>query len=130
MPPGSGISLGGLAGRDLLNLNLEAAFAVRGGLTTAQAVRTITLDAARILGQDHRIGSIEIGKDADFVIADGPILDYQTLARYTIVNGRIAYDRDEEPLLSHIRPDGNRDGGDPPPNDYWPRRLGDPQQFP
>ncbi len=120
--PGYAISLGGLAGRDLLHLALEAAFAVRGGMSNVDAVRTVTIDAARILGIDDRVGSIEIGKDADFVITDGDLLHYMTLARWTVVNGRVAYDKEKEGIYSHIRPNG--DASAPPPDDYWPRRLG------
>ncbi len=122
VPSVTSITLWGLAGRDLLHLNMEAAFAVRGGLSEDAALRTITIDAARILGIDHRVGSIEVGKDADFVITDGDILHYMTHSRWTVVNGRIAYDKQKESLYDHIRPDGNRDA--PPPDDYWPRCLG------
>ncbi len=122
VPTVSSITLWGLAGRDLLHLNMEAAFAVRGGLSDDAALRAITIDAARILGVDHRVGSIEVGKDADFAITDGDILHYMTLLRWTVVNGRIAYDKQKETLYNHIRPNGDRDA--PPPDDYWPRRLG------
>lgn len=122
VPASPGISFGGLGGRDLLHLRLEAAFGVRGGLSEDAAIRAVTLDAARIFGIDHRVGSIEVGKDADFVICDGDLLHYMTHARWTIVNGRIMYDKQQESLFDHIRPDGNLDA--PPPNDHWPRRLG------
>jgi len=122
VPSVTSITLWGLAGRDLLHLNMEAAFAVRGGLPEDAALRSITIDAAKVLGIDHRVGSIEVGKDADFVVTDGDILHYMTLARWTIVNGRIAYDKQKESLYDHIRPDGERNA--PPPDDYWPRRLG------
>ncbi len=121
---GGGISLSGLAGRDLLNLPLEAAFAVRGGMPDEAAVKAITLDAARLLGVDHRVGSIEVGKDADFVITDGDLLHYLTLPQWTVVGGRVAYDQDAAGILDHIRP-----GGDPEPQappESWPRKLGDP----
>ncbi len=121
--PGYRISFGGLAGRDLLHLPMEAAFAVRGGMSNRDAISALTLEAARILGIDDRVGSIEIGKDADFVIADGDLLHYMTHARWTIVNGRIVYDKATETLFSHIRPEGDADA--PPPDDYWPRRLGE-----
>ncbi len=120
---GSGISLGGLAGRDNLHLPMAAAFAVRGGLSNAAAVRTITLDAARILGVDDRVGSIDVGKDADLIITDGDLLSYQTGVRWTIVNGRIAYDKEKDTLFSHIRPASPPEKD--PADDYWPRRLGD-----
>ena len=116
-----GISLGGLAGRDNLHLPMAAAFAVRGGMTGEQALRTITLDAARVLDVDDRVGSIEVGKDADFAITDGDLLSYQTLVRWTIVNGRIVYDKEQDTLFSHIRPAAEPEAD--PTDDYWPRRL-------
>ena len=122
IPEVASITLWGLAGRDLLHLNMEAAFAVRGGLPQEDAVRAITIDAARILGIDHRVGSIEVGKDADFAITDGDLLHYMTHVRWAVVNGRVAYDKAKDTLFDHIRPDGDRDA--PPPDDYWPRRLG------
>ena len=64
-PPGSYVSLNGLAGRDLTSLPLEAGFAVRGGADEATALAALTIVPARILGLDGRIGSIEEGKDAD-----------------------------------------------------------------
>ncbi|MGI9013200.1 MAG: amidohydrolase family protein [Phycisphaerales bacterium] len=122
--PGYQISFGGLAGRDLLHLPMAAAFAVRGGMSNDDAIRALTLDAARILGLDARIGSIDIGKDADFVITDGHLLHYMTHARWTIVNGRVSYDKSTDSLFGHIRPDGEvtQEG----PVDDWPRRLGAP----
>ena len=122
VPGTAAITTWGLAGRDLLHLNMEAAFAVRGGLSEDAALRAITIDAARVLGIDHRVGSIEIGKDADFAIVDGDPLHYMTHARWTIVNGRVAYDKAKDTLFNHIRPEGDQDA--PPPDDYWPRRLG------
>lgn len=121
--PGYQISLGGLAGRDLLHYSLEAAFAVRGGLSEDAAIRALTIDAARILGIEERVGSIEAGKDADFAITDGNPLSYMTMTRWTVVNGRVVYDKAKETLFDHIRPAGDRNA--PPPEDYWPRRLGD-----
>ena len=64
-----------------------------------------------------------MGKDADFAITDGDLLHYMTLVQQTIVNGRVAYDKDEDSLYGHIRPAGDDDA--PPPNDHWPRRLGE-----
>lgn len=122
--PGGGVSLSGLAGRDLLNLPLEAAFAVRGGVPEEAAVRAITIDAARILGVDDRVGSIEVGKDADLIVTDGELLHYLTHVHHAIVNGRVAYDREAEGILDHIRKGGDPDGA--PPTETWPRRLGEP----
>lgn len=130
IPSGTGTYPNGFVGRDLRHLPMEAAFAVRGGLPDEEALRAITIDAARVLGIDHRVGSLEVGKDADFTIVDGDLLHYMTLVRWTVVNGRIVYDKQKEALLSHIRPrvDGNAGDADaPPPPDYWPRRLGEEQ---
>ncbi len=121
VPLGSGISLSGLAGRDLMHLPMEAAFAVRGGLPQEAAVRAITIEPAHLLGIDHRVGSVEVGKDADFAIVDGDLLHYMTLVRWTVVNGRVAYDKQKEKLLDHIRPEGDSDAAPPP--DYWPRTI-------
>jgi hypothetical protein len=124
IPSSTRVATWGIVGRDLMHLPMEAAFAVRGGLPNEAAVRAITIDAARILGIDHRVGSIEVGKDADFAILDGELLHYMTMTRWTVVNGRIAYDKEEDSLLSHIRPGGDLDS--PPPPDHWPRSLGEP----
>ena len=123
IPSSTRVYPNGFVGRDLRHFPMEAAFAVRGGLAGEVALRAITIDAARVLGVDHRVGSVEVGKDADFAIADGDLLHYMTLVRWTVVNGRIGYDKEKDSLLSHIRPGGDRDA--PPPTDYWPRRLGE-----
>ncbi|MCA8961413.1 MAG: amidohydrolase family protein [Planctomycetes bacterium] len=122
-PQQSGISLMGVAGRDLAHLPMEAAFAVRGGLPEEAAIDAITIEPARLLRVDHRVGSIAVGKDADFAITDGDLLHYMTLVRWTVVNGEIAYDKAKDSLYDHIRPNGDRDA--PPPDDHWPRRLGE-----
>lgn len=121
VPPTTSITLWGLAGRDLLHLNMEAAFAVRGGLSEAQALRAITLDAARVLGIDKSVGSIEVGKDADLVVADGDPLYFMTQVHHTIVNGKVAYAKEKDTLFAHIRPEGNQIV--PDFDDVWPRKL-------
>ncbi len=121
IPPTPSITLWGLAGRDLLHLNMEAAFAVRGGLSNEAALRTITIDAARVLGVDDRVGSLEVGKDADIIVCDGDLLHYMTQVHVTIVNGRVVYDKSKDTLFAHIRPDGRREV--PQFDDQWPRRL-------
>lgn len=58
----------------------SATFAVREGLDPAQALRAITINPARIMGVDGRLGSIEPGKDADLVIWSGDPLDVMSLS--------------------------------------------------
>lgn len=118
LPRQRGISLGGITGRDLMALPLEAAFAVRGGLSQDAAIRAITIDAARLIGVDDRVGSIEIGKDADFIVCDGDLLHYNTLVQWAVVNGKKAYDKQEDSLFAHIRP---RDGSEQERIEFWPR---------
>jgi imidazolonepropionase-like amidohydrolase len=57
------------------NLSFNAGTAATYGLTKEEALSTITLNSAKILGIDDVTGSIEIGKDANIVISEGDILD-------------------------------------------------------
>lgn len=94
VPPSSGVTnTGGFAGRDIMAMPMEAAFAVRGGLDEAAALAAITIEPARILGVEQRIGSLEEGKDADLVILDGDPLHYKTFVDMTIINGKVYFDR-------------------------------------
>jgi len=75
-------------------LNFEAAKTMKyGGLTEEEALRTVTLNAAKQLGVDNRIGSIEVGKDADLVIFNGHPFSVYTLVDTTIIEGTIYFDR-------------------------------------
>ncbi len=103
LPPGTGLSTGGMIGRDLLTYPLEAAFAMRGGLDEQSALEAVTILPARILGVDDRVGSLEPGKDADVLILDGDPLDYRTLVEKTFVNGKLLYDREKSPYFNHVR---------------------------
>jgi imidazolonepropionase-like amidohydrolase len=92
----------GILGQDLHTLPMDAAFAVRGGMDDQKALRTITLDAAKIAGVESRIGSIEAGKDADLLILDGDPLHYTTFVTTAVVNGKVVYQKDKEPFYSHL----------------------------
>ncbi len=67
----------------------EAGVAAANGLSMREALATVTIDAARILGLDKRIGSIERGKDADLAMFDGDPFEYTTHCVGTIINGQI-----------------------------------------
>jgi imidazolonepropionase-like amidohydrolase len=56
----------------------SAGHAVAFGLTKEQAIQAITLNTAKILGCDDKIGSLEKGKDANIIISSGDILDAKT----------------------------------------------------
>lgn len=67
----------------------EAAMTLANGLTKEQALSLITIDAAKILGLDSRIGSIAAGKDADIAMYDGDPFEYITHCVGTIINGQL-----------------------------------------
>ncbi|MFQ5528460.1 MAG: amidohydrolase family protein [Thermoanaerobaculia bacterium] len=78
-------------------LNLEAAKAVRyGGVPEEEALKFVTLNPAIQLGVADRIGSLEPGKDADFVIWSGDPLSNYSITEQTWVDGRKYFDREED----------------------------------
>jgi imidazolonepropionase-like amidohydrolase len=78
-------------------LNLEAAKAVKyGGVPEEEALKFVTLNAARQLAIDHRVGSLEKGKDADFVIWSGHPLSTYSICEQTWIEGRKYFDREED----------------------------------
>lgn len=75
-------------------LAINAALAVREGMPEAAALRAITINAAEIIGVADRVGSLEVGKDADIVVFDGHPFDYRTVPELVLVDGLVAYRRD------------------------------------
>jgi imidazolonepropionase-like amidohydrolase len=69
----------------------KAAMASRLGLDERQALEMVTINAARAMLLDDRLGSIEVGKDADLVIKGSTMLDPTTPIEMVFVNGRLAY---------------------------------------
>jgi imidazolonepropionase-like amidohydrolase len=67
----------------------EAAMAAANGLGQRDALAAVTIDAAKILGLESRIGSIASGKDADLALYDGDPFEYFTHCTGTIINGRL-----------------------------------------
>jgi imidazolonepropionase-like amidohydrolase len=84
-------------------LRYEAAMAMVNGLGRERALAAVTLDAARILGVDDRVGSIEPGKIADLVLYDGDPFEHTSHVIYTIQDGRIVWDRAEYLKLPFAR---------------------------
>ncbi len=68
-------------------LPVFAALAVRAGLSEADALRTLTIHPATILGLAKRLGSIERGKDADLVVWEGDPLDVRTRVHRSFIAG-------------------------------------------
>jgi imidazolonepropionase-like amidohydrolase len=81
-------------------LNQEAAKSIKyGGLTEIQALKLITLNPAKMLHIDDKVGSIKVGKVADLVLwSDNPLSIY-TKVNTTIIDGQIYYDKDEDAKL-------------------------------
>jgi imidazolonepropionase-like amidohydrolase len=77
------------------NLRAEAAMAAANGLGHEQALKAITLDAAKQLGIDKDHGSIEVGKVADLVLYDGDPFEHATHVTHTMLAGKLVYDRAE-----------------------------------
>lgn len=81
-------------------LNIDAAKLVRyGGLTDDEALSTITINGAKQLGIDAKVGSIEIGKDADVVIWDAHPLSVYSRPVTTFIDGEIFFDRDQDAAM-------------------------------
>ena len=71
----------------------EAGVASANGLTIPEALATITIDAARILGVADRIGSLEPGKDADLALFDGDPFEYTTHCTGVVIDGAVVADQ-------------------------------------
>lgn len=71
------------------HLPMHAGILAREGMDYEEALKTITLNAAEILGVADRVGSIEKGKDADFVIFDGNPLEYASQIKAVVCDGKV-----------------------------------------
>lgn len=77
-------------------MNTEAAKAVKfGGVPEEEALKFVTINPAKQLGIDKRVGSLEVGKDADFVVWSGNPLDSRSVVLQTWIDGKKYFDRDE-----------------------------------
>ncbi|HXT73925.1 MAG TPA: amidohydrolase family protein [Candidatus Angelobacter sp.] len=79
------------------HLNQEAAKSMKyGGLTENEALRLVTLNPAIQLGIDNHVGSIEVGKDADFAIYNHDPLSVYAVVQKTIIDGKVYFDRQQD----------------------------------
>lgn len=74
-------------------LAVQAGLAVREGLNEQTAFRSITKTAAEIVGVSDRVGSLEVGKDADIAVFDGHPFDFRTHCVLTLINGAVVHDK-------------------------------------
>lgn len=72
-------------------LPLCAGLAVKAGMDPYEALKAITINPARHLGIEDRVGSLECGKDADIVVYQGSPLDYSSSVELVLIDGRIIH---------------------------------------
>jgi imidazolonepropionase-like amidohydrolase len=72
-------------------LTINAALAVREGMPEEEALKAITIHPAEIIGVADRVGSLEVGKDADIVVFSGHPFDYRSVADLVLVDGQVAH---------------------------------------
>jgi imidazolonepropionase-like amidohydrolase len=88
------VSINSDSGEEMRHLNQEAAKTMKwGGVSELDALAMVTLNPAKQLRIDRWVGSIEVGKDADLVLYDGPPLDVGSVVQKTIVDGVLYFDR-------------------------------------
>jgi imidazolonepropionase-like amidohydrolase len=71
----------------------EAAVAAANGLTREEALAAITIDAAKIIGQDRRLGSLEPGKDGDLALFDGDPFEYTSHVCAVVIEGVVVEEK-------------------------------------
>src|SRR5580700_2459114 len=78
-------------------LNQEAAKSMKyGGLSANEALKLVTLNPAIQLGIDNRVGSIDVGKDADLAIYNHDPLSVYAVVQKTLIDGQVYFDRDRD----------------------------------
>ena len=105
IPPSTYFETWGVVGRDMMALPMEAAFAVSGGLDEQTALEAITITAAEIIGVADRVGSLQVGKDADIIILDGHPFHHKTFVETTLINGKVLYEKAKSIYFAHITHD-------------------------
>ena len=86
----------GLMGADPLEI---AAYVYKNGVSEDAALRAVTIDAAKIIGCEDRVGSLEAGKDADILILRGHPFQTQSIPEAVFIDGGLVYQRNERENL-------------------------------
>lgn len=77
------------------HLMLCASLATREGMTQEEALKAITINAAKSVRLEKRVGSLEAGKDADMVLYTSHPFDYLSKVKMTFINGKLVYENKE-----------------------------------
>jgi imidazolonepropionase-like amidohydrolase len=87
----AGVRLGFMSGAEdgAAELPLRTVVAVQHGLATGDALAALTIEAARLYGLDDRVGSLEVGKDGDLLVFDGPPFEPTSRLQAVVVGGRV-----------------------------------------
>ena len=72
---------------------VQTALFIKEGLSEMKALEALTITAAKLNGIEQYVGSLEVGKDADIVIWDGPIFDIMTRTELVVINGQIVHQK-------------------------------------
>lgn len=103
------VSINSDSGERIRRLFNEAGKAVKYGLTQDEALKLITINAAKQLGVDHLVGSIEVGKQADLALFSEHPMSAYTRCEMTIIEGEVYFDRDQ--LLKEREAASTKKGG-------------------
>lgn len=76
-------------------LFFQGSMSIRLGLDEKTALESVTINPARAIGIDNRVGSIEVGKDADLIVKAGSLFDVTIPVDIVFINGKIAYRKEE-----------------------------------
>jgi imidazolonepropionase-like amidohydrolase len=97
------VSVNSDSGERVRRLYQEAAMGIKyGGMSETEALKMITLNPAKQIGMDGRVGSIEVGKDADIAIFNGHPFAPASRVEKTLVDGMVYFDRDEAMTLEKL----------------------------
>jgi imidazolonepropionase-like amidohydrolase len=91
-------------------LNQEAAKSIKyGDMTEEEALKMVTINPAKMLHVQDKVGSIKVGKDADLVLWNNDPLSIYAIAQKTIVDGIVYFDRERDKLLrEQLKSERNR----------------------
>jgi imidazolonepropionase-like amidohydrolase len=91
------VSINSDSAEEARHLNQEAAKTIKyGDLSPSDALKLVTINPAIQLGIDNRVGSIEVGKDADLVIYNHDPLSVYAVVQKTLIDGQVYFDRDRD----------------------------------